>query len=69
MSFDLLIEDPSVGRPCVEQSPYFLRRVVANINVCNVAEVHVVVEVEAQATASLLAVFVEFTFILGAVLD
>lgn len=42
----LLVHNPSVGWACVKQSSYLLWRVVSNINVSDVGEVHVIVHVK-----------------------
>ena len=67
MSFDLAIQNPGICRASVEQSPDFLRRVVANVYVGHIRKIHMIVQMETQTPAALLSVLVQLALVLAVV--
>lgn len=60
---DFLVQDPGVGGPSVEEGSDLLGGLVTHVEVRDVGEVHVVIEVQAKATTTLLRIFVKFALI------
>ena len=59
----LFVQDPGVRGARVEEGADLLGGLVADIDVCNIRKIHMVIQMESQTSATLLRILIKFTLV------
>lgn len=59
----LLVQNPGIAAACVEQRSYLLRRLVANVDVRDIAVVDMVIQVQSQTARAGLLFIIQLALI------